>query len=313
MNNLNNYMTAVPKLTIIQKLQHGFLGGPFSAHFSCSFHDKKFHISTNQLLIRTTDISCETTATINDYWLLFNLIDELVMLFEGTFVPISEISFQVEDPEIIHTANALMCRRLKMYSSADFMEQPNSFFLSFTDNITDSLFQKWQALSKELEIIHSMFLYNISDVEYPIDLKCAHLIEIFEPLVTVINFYNPTFLNAYNNPARLRSCIDSVISEYGKDIFQKEYSINKDKFLSFLVWSRHRIMHIKRKQQSDKFLSGPESFIYCIKLACLYRNVLLQLLCIDYSKYKDKLSTYIDKLNNHEHIVNNFITQKLNT
>ena len=71
----NNYpfCLAIPKATFIQTPSNGFLKGPETAFFNCTFHDKKFKVSFDQLGFRKTDIECETDATINDYWLLFNL------------------------------------------------------------------------------------------------------------------------------------------------------------------------------------------------------------------------------------------------
>lgn len=76
----------------------------------------------------------------------------------------------------------------------------------------------------------------------------------------------------------LKMCIDAVISKYGADIFSREYTANKDRFLQVLVNTRNRIVHSKRNQPKNKYLSGPESILYLVKLCHLCRMVLLWLL-----------------------------------
>lgn len=91
----------------------------------------------------------------------------------------------------------------------------------------------------------------------------------------------------------LRHCIDAVISYYGIDIFKREYSSNKEYFLSSLVNSRVKIMHIKRNHPKKCF-TGEESVLYMWKLSLLYRRIILELLQVDYSQYSDKLKKSVN-------------------
>ena len=87
-------------------------------------------------------------------------------------------------------------------------------------------------------------------------------------MTEVIGIYDSFFpsLKPGDQTTTLKMCIDAVISKYGQDIFDEEYNVNKDKFLQTLVNTRNRIMHIKRNQLTDKFLSGSESILYLMKL-----------------------------------------------
>ena len=102
-------------------------------------------------------------------------------------------------------------------------------------------------------------------------------------------------------------CIDAVISKYGQDIFAEEYGANKGKFLQTLVNTRNRIMHIKRNQPTDKYLSGAESILYLVKLCHLYRTVILSLLGIDYSLYQSAVVKSVGQWNSWNGVLTNFI------
>lgn len=76
------------------------------------------------------------------------------------------------------------------------------------------------------------------------------LIELAEPLVEIVkkhtNFY--ASLTPGARGTSLKNCLDALITKYGVDIFERELSNDYEKFLSALVNSRVRIMHIKREQ-----------------------------------------------------------------
>ena len=145
-------------------------------------------------------------------------------------------------------------------------------------------------------------------------MKCAYLIEICEAITEIIKLYNKTFLvkKQYNTKKIiLKDHIAAIISQYGMDIFEKEYNLDKESFLDVLAKTRHRIMHIKRKQPKDYYLSGPESVLYSAKFLLLYRVILLSLLDVDYNQYKSNIKKIVEILNNWYGIFNGF-NRKLN-
>ena len=58
----------------------------------------------------------------------------------------------------------------------------------------------------------------------------------------------------------MRACVKALIEEYGKDIFEREMEANEKEFLSTVINSRVRIMHIKRNQKI-KYFDGNESVL----------------------------------------------------
>ena len=109
---------------------------------------------------------------------------------------------------------------------------------------------------------------RFADTRITHDVKCANFIECLEPMSEIISEYDQFFpsLKPGERTTTLKMCIDAVISKYGADIFSREYTANKDRFLQVLVNTRNRIMHSKRNQPKNKYLSGPESILYLVKL-----------------------------------------------
>ena len=128
-------------------------------------------------------------------------------------------------------------------------------------------------------------------------------------MVEIIELYEKFFpsLEPGEKTTTLKMCIDAVISKYGQDIFAEEYNANKGKFLQTLINTRNRIMHIKRNQPTDKYLSGAESILYLVKLCHLYRVVILSLLGIDYSRYQTAVVKSVGRWNSWNGVLTNFI------
>ena len=94
----------------------------------------------------------------------------------------------------------------------------------------------------------------------------------------------------------MRACVKALIKEYGEDIFEKEMEANEKEFLSTVINSRVRIMHIKRNQKI-KYFNGNESVLYILKLSLLYRRILLNILGVEEQMYVDKLQKCVSRLN----------------
>lgn len=218
------------------------------------------------------------------------------MIFDGEFYPITEIT--TSENVTIPNWKELLENRISAYNtSPTFQGDHSSLLLSFA-HINNEMVEKWCQLDDELGIVHQTYLYSLSDSGFPVDGKVAFMIECFEPLSELISTHNPFSPNLWDDKKQpsLRRCIDTVISHYGMDIFEKEYNTNKDYFLSSLVNSRVKIMHIKRNRPKN-CLTGAESVLYMWKLSLLYRRIILELLQVDYSQYSGKLKETVNRYN----------------
>lgn len=197
------------------------------------------------------------------------------MIFDGMFIPLSQLQFSESDTS---TENALrscsdnlMKSRLSYFASADFCNYSIDKLLEFDSILTSKLYSKWEELLEELDVVHQVYLYSLSGSGITVDVKCAFMIELSEPLVEIIKENTNLFASLKPGTRRttLKSCLDALITQFGADIFKSESSINYEQFLSAIVNSRVWIMHIKRKQKGI-YLDGNESVLYTLKLNLLY-------------------------------------------
>lgn len=180
--------------------------------------------------------------------------------------------------------------------------------LGFDSIITADLYCKWEKLLDELDVVHQMYLYSLSNSGMTVDIKCAFLIELAEPLVEIVkkhtNFY--ASLTPGARGTSLKNCLDALITKYGVDIFERELSNDYEKFLSALVNSRVRIMHIKREQKGVYF-NGAESVLYALKMNLLYRRIMFEVLGIDEVNYRDNLKKCVSRLDEWNDTLDNFL------
>lgn len=140
----------------------------------------------------------------------------------------------------------------------------------------------------------------------PVDIKCSFLIETAEPLIEILQEQIESFKPFSEEEISLRKCLYILISKYGKEIFKKEITLYKDEFLTTLVSTRVRIMHIK-KNQNKYYLNGSESLIYISKISLMYRKVIFTLLKIPENLYNSNLLKYVNMLNNLNSTVDHFL------
>lgn len=252
---------------------------------------------------RTFRLSSENELKIDEVFLEFINIETLIMLFEGIFWNIKEITFSPISPLFCdELAEECKRRRLSYFETDKLFFWENQKLVDFSNLLTNDLLNKWEKILEDLDIIHQMYLYNLAETKIPKEIKLATMIEVFEPLVELIGEHESFFpaLTPGERNTTLKMCVDATISKYGKDIFEKEYLKNKDAFLQIVVNSRNRIMHIKRKMQGKKCFNGCESLLYMVKFSLLYRVVLLNLLGIDCWLYKDNIISIVNSWHNWE-------------
>lgn len=287
------------------------LGGPKSLEIQL---DENISVIIEQLGIRVITIISEKGESFRVLYGVFTKLERLLMIFDGRFITLKELVFEDLNEETTEHlklyANDFMKTRLSYYNLADFCNYTLDKLLDYEKIITPELFNKWQELLDELDIVHQMFLYATSDSKMPIDVKCAFLIELSEPLVEVVkantHFYSS--LKPGEKGTSLKMCVDALISKYGEDIFAEEIANNYDKFLQTIVNSRVRIMHIKR-QQKGLYFNGSESILYAQKMVVLYRRILFEIMGIDKELYKEKMTSMIKSLDNWNDVQAKFLVR----
>ena len=87
--------------------------------------------------------------------------------------------------------------------------------------LTPALYEKWESILEDLDVAHQVYLYSLCDTNQPVDLRCAFLIELAEPVVEIVKANCPLFesLNPGKQGTSLRDCLRALITTYGSDIF----------------------------------------------------------------------------------------------
>ncbi len=288
---------------------NSLLSGPYSK----DFHIKDcIKVTIEQMGIIQIKLTSEKDILAKELFVEFQKIEKLIMLFNGIFMENLKIRFLDasgnSNNELINFAEKLKKRRLTYFKTADAYLGSNTTLMNYFDVINQPLFDKWCSLLDELDIIHTLLLYNTADTGMPVTIKCAFIIECYESLSELILVYNKNFKltkDANIHKPTLKTRLDDVISKYGNEVFIDEYQ-KKDIFLKTLVNSRNNIMHIKRNQKKP-YLNGPESVLYSMKLVFLYRKILLSLLGIDFKLYSEKLKESIKAWNNWQSVQERFL------
>lgn len=295
-------------LKAIYKLENGVLGGPHKVEFNI-IKDYPIHISIEQAMIRTVTITCDQDIGGRKLWEICLRIEQLIMLFDGMFIPLYSLEFtdsEYNTKEHLDSYSYDFIRtRLSYLCSADFCKYTSNKLIEFDKVLTSELYLNWERLLDELDTAHNVFLYSLSGINQLIDIRCAFLIELSEPLVQIVK-KNHHYFSSLSPGARgttLKMCIDALISKYGTDIFSKELSEEYEKLLKLFVNSRIKIMHIKSSKNKTSYLSGEESLIYAAKFYLLYRKIMFEMLDIDKTFYIDSLEKCVDFWNNFGNIL----------
>lgn len=285
------------------------LGGPHVAEFET--RDNKFFIKIEQCGYRKISIKALEETSVFELYGVFTKIERLLMIFDGQFLNLENLEFtdssDTEKSMLKSVGNNLMHQRLSYFKSSDLVSYKVDKLLEFEEVLNSDLYDKWEHLLEELDIAHQMYLYAMGDTKITVDVKCAFLIELSETLVEVLKAYTNSFQKLKpGNGTSLRACVKALIEEYGKDIFEREMEANEKEFLSTVINSRVRIMHIKRNQKI-KYFDGNESVLYILKLSLLYRRILLEILGVEKQVYVDKLGKCVSRLNRWNDTLDKFL------
>lgn len=278
----------------------GLLGTSPIVVFSHSAFGCQFEISIAQKGAREIIISSDKCTKAIHFWTIFQNIEKMNMLFEGYFLHLECGDFYLDNTKTDWSDelfNELKQRKLSLYYSAAFTVGCNSF-LNPLQKCSESMFSNWVLLESELDIVHSMVLYALSDIKIPVDLKCAMIVESFESMYELIKKNNPTLsivparIKNGEKDSKLRRILKTLIIAYGNDIFAQEANKDLDDFCQVLVNTRNRMAHIKTNC-SKLYLSAEEAVLYNAKLSVLYRHILLQLLGVNYADYSNRLKEIV--------------------
>lgn len=299
-------------LTAVYEEKQSVLRGPVHIQFDIG-KEQLFHVDIEQAVIRSIKISADSDISVFDLNAVLSRIERLLMLLDGRFIPLKEMKFSESDvfsnDSLISCAQNLVAQRLSYFCSADFCKNIAKKLIDFENVFTPDLFSRWDDLLDELGVVHQMFLYSVSDSKITIDVKCAFLVELAEPIVEVVK--ERTYFFASLEPGgrgtTLKNCLDALITKYGEVVFNKELSSQYNQFLNALVNSRVNIMHIKRNQRKPT-LDGMQSILYAQKLSLLYRRIIFKLLEIDDSLYLEKLEQCVSSLDNWNSISDDFLS-----
>lgn len=271
-----------------------------------------YHISIQQDSNRIITVS--SSADVEIYWLnaMLNHIEKLLMFFDGVFLPVEEYRF--EDSETIDDKNLAsyscnMCaQRLSYFVSTNLFSYRRDKLIDFNSFITPEMFDKWERLIDELGPAHQMYLYCLADNKFTVDVRCAFLTELAEPLIEIVKEHT-NFFSSLEPGARgtsLKNCLDALITKYGVDIFKRELSGKYDGVLNALVNSRVNIMHVKRKWKTPS-LNGNECIVYVQKMSLLYRKVLFEMLGIQENIYAEQLNKCVSQIDRWNDVIDDFL------
>lgn len=287
------------------------LDGPYILEFD-TIGDQQFHIKIEQNGARIIEITSDKDVSVSELYDTLTHIEKFLMLLDGVFIPLSALmlsgSDTVDENVLVSCQNDLVKGRLSYFSSAGFGNYCVDKLLKFDIILTAELFCKWEQLLDELNIVHQIYLYFLSDNKIAADVKCSFLIELAEPLIEIVKEHTEFFssLTPGAGNTTLKKCLDALIRRYGVDIFNSELSNNYRRFLSVMVNSRVRIMHIKRKQKK-MFFNGSESILYIGKMSLLYRKIMFEILGINETNYKDSLEKNVLEWDKREGVLKDFL------
>lgn len=305
-----NTLFRCKRLICTYKLNKGVLGNNKDSGFTI-LGTNPITVKITQSVIRTIEITSQEEADAVTLYGVLTQVERLLMMFDGYFLSLETLTFCDSNSTTNERLQsyALHCKnnRLNYFNSSSICLCPKNKLLNYTDVLTYDLYKCWENILCDLGIVHQMFLYSLS-TKQPIDISSAFMIQLAEPLVELVKQYTSLFPNLTpgTKETTLRDCLKELIYKYGKRIFKHEIKTNRNQFLTHLVNSRVRIMHIKKKQQTKYLLKG-ENQIYIIKMYLLYRVVVFDLLKIDKSKYFDSLGSCLKYWNQWNDIVPNFL------
>ena len=206
---------------------------------------KSVRIHIEQFTVRKIEIDFTSEQLVDDLIAVLTKVERLLMLFDGYFMNLISIEFQDSagcvPPNLKECAEHFMRRRLAYFHSNKILFSSN-YLLDFSKVLTPALYEKWKGILEDLDVAHQVYLYSLCDTNQPVDLRCAFLIELAEPVVEIVKANSPLFesLNPGKQGASLRDCLRALITTYGSDIFENEINSCFETFLKTSVYKGYK-------------------------------------------------------------------------
>ena len=175
---------------------------------------------------------------------------------------------------------------LPFYKSAQVMD-----CLSYQGSEWSEIFKRWINLDNSLGIIHNMFLYANYSEDLTPDVKCALILQTFEPLADDLIDKEYIKIDAKESQRICKNCgnitkqktkitladkLICIMETFGKDIFVKENIAHLAKMAKN---TRNKIVHLDRDKKET--LSGKQTGCYYFKFNLLYRIIIFRMLGIN--------------------------------
>lgn len=303
------YVPECKQLQATYKVENKFLSGPRIAKI-CLQQETPIRVTIHQEGIRTITVVAEKDISVQVLYSILINMEELLMIFDGKFIKLYNLCFSKSDKnterDLEKWSLQYKIRRPTYFTSSKFYEYNGNKLIEFDEVLTTKIFEEWERLLEDLDIVHKMFMYSICNSGLTVDVKCAFLVEQAEPLVEILKYRKQLFPSLNPGKTPLKCCLGALISTYGKEIFKEELKSVYEEFLQTLVDSRVRIMHIKRCQDK-KYLDGKQSVLYSVKMYLLYRCIILDILEVDESVYYDKLCKCVKGWNEWNGVLHSFL------
>lgn len=301
----------IQSLTAIYQEEKYIFDGPKSVEFQL---DSGIDVHIEQMGIRTIQIKSES-ATVQDLYSVLTKLERLLMLFDGRFFSLYKLQLTPKDDSrnvyLQSISNNILCSRLKYFDSDDMYKDSLIHLVDYTEVLTSQLYCTWCELLEELDTINQMYLYASSNCGLTKDVTCAFLIELAESLVEIIKMKKNMFADLHpgSRGTSLADCIKGLIQAFGSDIFSREIYTKFDDFIKVAVYSRVKIMHIKKTSTDKTAFNGRESVLYGMKFNLLYRRIMFELLGIPEEAYSESLLKIVKAYDKWNGILDQFLTK----
>jgi hypothetical protein len=290
------------KLEAHYRLDKGFLS---ERHLEFYLRREGIKVEIDDLSIRSIRLISDSLKSFNYLYGKLVVIEELLFLFQGFFMPIISVDvFSETNKKMSESAICnIISQRPHFFKSEKNLGLADKI-CDWDCNLNESVFEKWLKVQSDLGPALQIFLYACADTGMTIDIRCAFLIEFAETMCELKK------LDVKEDDS-LRDKLKKLINEHGALVFGKEMHSSFSKIIRAFVKTRVSVFHVKDKKAS-KMLNGQESRIYLYKFSYFYRALILELLGIDKSQMETLIKNRIEQFDKLDGIIDSFIYRIVN-
>ena len=236
--------------------------------------------------IKTITVSANKAVKLSDMWTIIIPILRFENLFEGCFY--TPILLEANGKDHMNMIESILPLYRSSYTSGIFP-------FSYSDKEYRKLYYKWIKKSKELKIIHHVYLYSVFINGMPPQVKLALLLEVFEPIAKSMLLKK----GVLKKSVHFKDMLQLLISQYGKIIFPGKEG---ERVIPRAVATRNMVDHVDHekmieKDEEKKAMSGYQSAFYLYKFSLLYRYIVLLELGVDEKELNDRIKILMRSFN----------------